>query len=241
MPGPGKPASYYTFNPRSPPTYFVASLLCEPPFNRKVIDTASIMAATIPNTAEHHILQHPTNPVHNTRYTTSSDKQWARRYKPIANIVPRTSVVDGVTYADFEAACLPLYDDDTVRMNEFAVEPNPREWRFEVEADCENWFNSEISNVVLAAWMRYPALLQTSHNKPLTEETISENVDSTYSTKIGNQRVSLVIGEMKRNLIAPQDWQAGDISTKGVQKKLSQELRGCVRHAQSQVCNSAKM
>ncbi|KAK3933729.1 hypothetical protein QBC46DRAFT_401384 [Diplogelasinospora grovesii] len=184
------------------------------------------MAASAPNTAEYHILQHPTNSVHNTRYTTGSDKEWARRYKPVTKLIPRTYVADGITYADFEEAFLPLYDDDVLRMNEPAVAPNSRGWRLEVEADCENWFNSEISNVVLAAWTRCPSVLQTSHNKPLTDENISENIDSTYSTKIGNRRVPLAIGEMKRNLITPQDWQTGDISSKGAQKKLSQELRG---------------
>jgi hypothetical protein len=164
-------------------------------------------------------------------YTTGSDKEWARRYKPISNLVPHTRIIDGITYAEFDQGFLPLYDDDLVRMNEPAVAPNTRRWRFEMEADCENWFNSEISNVVLAAWFNYPSVLQTSHNKPLTEENISENVDVTYSTRIGNQRVPLAIGEMERGLIDPRVWQAGDISSKGSQKRLSQELRGCVLYS----------
>lgn len=186
------------------------------------------MATPASNTAEYHILQHPTNPVVNTRYTTGSDKEWARQYKPITKLIPCTYLADGITYANFEEALLPLYDDDSLRMSELTVASNSRGWRLEVEADCENWFNSEISNIVLAAWTRYPSVLQTSHNKPLSDENINENVDSTYSTKVGNRRVPLVIGEMKRNLITPQDWQTGDISSKGSQKKLSQELRGYV-------------
>ncbi|KAK3317509.1 hypothetical protein B0T19DRAFT_405201 [Cercophora scortea] len=186
------------------------------------------MATPTPNTTEYHILQHPTNPTRNTKYTTSSDKEWARRFKPITKIIPRTNVVDGITYADFEPAFLPLFDDDRVRMGEPAVAPNPRQWRLESEADCENWFNSEISNVVLAAWTAYPDILQTSHTKPLTKENISQNIDSTYSTKVrgGGIRVPLVIGEMKRNLINPDDWQEGDITRSVAQTRLSQELRG---------------
>jgi hypothetical protein len=131
------------------------------------------MTAPAPNTAEYHILQRPTNSVHNTRYTTGSDKEWARRYKPITKLIPHTYVANGITYADFEEALLPLYDDDHFRMNEPTAASNPRGWRLEVEADCENWFNSEISNIVLAAWTRYPSVLQTSHNKPLSDENIA--------------------------------------------------------------------
>ncbi|KAL1861753.1 hypothetical protein VTK73DRAFT_6929 [Phialemonium thermophilum] len=184
------------------------------------------MAAPALGTAEYHILRHPDNYVHNTHFTTGSDKPWARHFKPIKNIIPRSFVVDGISQANFDNGFIPLYDDDFVRMNEPAVAPNARDWRLEVEADCENWLNSEISNVVLAAWTKYPNVLQTSHTRPLTEENISENVDSTYSVTIGDQRVPLAIGEMKRNLISAKEWQGGDISTRGPQKKLSQELRG---------------
>jgi hypothetical protein len=183
------------------------------------------------NNTEYWILQHPTNGVYNTEYTTASDKEWARRYKPIVNLVTHSIVgPDGVSYADFDNSFLPLYDDDRLRMNEPCFPPNERRWRFEVEADCENGFNSEISNVVLAAWARNPPVLQASHCKPLTETNISENVDVTYSVEIGGRRRPLIIGEMKRNLIHAASWQAGDISRKGSQKKLSQELRGSVNH-----------
>ena len=185
------------------------------------------MATPAPGTAEYQILQHPTNPTYNPKYLTNSDKQWARQYQPISNLIPRTRLVDDISYAEFDEGFLPLYRDDYARMNEPAVAPNPKHWRFEVEADCENWFNSEVSNVVLAAWFNYPSVLQTSHGKPLTDEYISECVDSTYSTRIGGHRVPLAIGEMKRGLINAERWQAGDISSREAQKRLSQELRGC--------------
>ena len=59
---------------------------------------------------------------------------------------------------------------------------------------------------MIAAWARYPAIVQTYHTKPLSDITISENVDSTYSVYIGNQRYPVAIGEMKRNLINEEDW-----------------------------------
>lgn len=134
---------------------------------------------------------------------------------------PHTSIVGGISYAEFDQSFFPLHHDDMVRMNEPAVASNLRRWRFKMEADCENWFNSEISNILLAAWSKYLIILRTSHNKLLTEENISENVDVTYSTRIGNQRVPLAIGEVKRGLNDPRAWQAGDISSKGSQRRLS--------------------
>jgi hypothetical protein len=181
------------------------------------------------NNAEHWILQHPTNAVHITGYTTASDKEWARRYKPVVNLVTRSIVAaDGLSYAQFEEAFWPLCDDDRARMNEPYLPPNLRRWRFEMEADCENWFHSEVSNVVLAAWASNPPVLQTSHCKPLGEDNIPENVDVTYSVEIGGQRRALAIGEMKRNLVHAASWQGGDLSRKSSQKRLSQELRGSV-------------
>ncbi|POR39747.1 Uncharacterized protein TPAR_00065 [Tolypocladium paradoxum] len=179
------------------------------------------------NTAEYHILQHPTNYIHETKYTSSSNKSWARQYKPIAKVVTRSYIDrEGKSHANFEEAFLPLYDDDMVRMQESCVGPNTRLWRFAVEADCENWFHTEISNVVLAAWARYPAIWQTSHSKPFTETSVSENVDVAYSVKIGGIRYTIAIGEIKRNLIDLEDWQSGSISSTGTQMRLSKELRG---------------
>lgn len=79
------------------------------------------------STAESQILQHPTNPVHQTGYTTGTGKEWARRFKPISggNLVRHTFVAeDGLSYANFDAF-LPLHDDDALRMAEptFPVKP----------------------------------------------------------------------------------------------------------------------
>ena len=83
---------------------------------------------------------------------------------------------------------------------------------------------------MLAAWARYPAVLQTSQAKPLSStENIPESVDTTYSTKINGRRVPLVIGEFKRNLIIKRQWQAGNLTGREGQQKLSRELRGYER------------
>ncbi|KAL2174067.1 uncharacterized protein P884DRAFT_159421, partial [Thermothelomyces heterothallicus CBS 202.75] len=108
--------------------------------------------------------------------------------------------------------------------SEPARPPNERYWRLETESDVEHWWHTEISDIVMAAWARYPAIVQTCHTKPLSEITISENVDSTYGVYIGNQRYPVVIGEMKRNLINEEDWQAN--SLRDTQQKLARELRG---------------
>ncbi|RSL61279.1 hypothetical protein CEP54_006328 [Fusarium duplospermum] len=160
------------------------------------------------STAEHHILQHPTNPVTETKYTTASDKEWARGYVPISNIIVHSFVADdGLTYANFDGAFMPLEADDTLRMSELAVPTNNRHWRFESEADRENYFNTEVADVTLAAWKRFPSVIQTSHCKPLSRPDISEKIDSIFSAKFSGERAPLVIDQIS-------------------QVKLSRELRG---------------
>ncbi|KAJ4325303.1 hypothetical protein N0V84_003524 [Fusarium piperis] len=178
-------------------------------------------------TAEHQILQHPTNPVVETKCTSASDKEWARGYVPISNIIVRSFVSDdGLTHANFDSAFMPLEADDALRMSELAVPTNNRHWRLDLEADCENWFNTEVANVTLAAWKSYPTVIQASHCKPLSSRNISEIIDSIFSAKFSGERAPLVIGEMKRNLISAAAWQSGKILDQKSQVKLSQELRG---------------
>lgn len=97
---------------------------------------------------------------------------------------------------------------------------------FESEADCELWFHSEISNVVLTS--QFPVVTQSSHIKPPRVDNISEEIDAVYSVKFNQVRTVLAKGEMKRNLIQAHFWQYGNISLNRVQKRLLQELRGCV-------------
>ncbi|KXX77148.1 hypothetical protein MMYC01_207562 [Madurella mycetomatis] len=171
--------------------------------------------------------QHPTNVVQNTGYVTQSDKSWTRNYHPIRNVLVHTLIgEDGLTYANFERAFLPWDADDSLRTTVHAVSPNHRTWRFESEADCELWFHSEISNIVLPAWNQFPVVTQTSHTKPPRVDNISEEVDAVYSVRFGGGRTVLAIGEMKRNLVDARLWQRGNIYSNAGQKKLSQELRG---------------
>jgi hypothetical protein len=63
----------------------------------------------------------------------------------------------------FEDGFLTLYEDDDLRIQEMAYPPKYRQWRLAYEEDGINWFHSGVSNIVLAAWARYPAILQASH------------------------------------------------------------------------------
>jgi hypothetical protein len=115
-----------------------------------------------------------------------------------------------------------------LRLNEPVYPPNYRRWRLQSEEDGITWFHTEISNIVLAAWARYPELLQVSHEKPLSE-TVSESqvVDIAYSIRReGGQRVQVAIGEFKRGLIDRDSWQGGKLLK--AQIGFSQELRGSV-------------
>jgi len=175
--------------------------------------------------------QHLTNEVQTTGQATQSDKAWTRNYHPIRNLYVHTQVNhrdDGLVYANFERALLPWDADDTMRTAEPAIPANHRIWRLESEADCELWFHSEVSNIVLAAWSQFPVVTQSSHIKPpRDDQRISEEVDAVYSIKTRTvSRAVLAIGEMKRNRVDPDRWQSGDISSLPGQVKLSQELRG---------------
>ncbi|KAK3363937.1 hypothetical protein B0T25DRAFT_470175 [Lasiosphaeria hispida] len=172
--------------------------------------------------------EHPTNPVHNPRYVTQSNKPWARHYPTISHLIVHTTIdQNSYTTANFDQAFLPPDSDDTVlRTVVKAMWPNDRAWRLESEADCELWFHTEISNIVLAAWNRFPQVTQCSHIKPPREDSIAEEVDTMYCVKDGGTKTVIAIGEMKRNLINSQLWQKGDISSSSGQEKLSKELRG---------------
>ncbi|AEO59667.1 hypothetical protein MYCTH_2308128 [Thermothelomyces thermophilus ATCC 42464] len=172
------------------------------------------------------ILQNSTNEIDNPKYITRSDKEWAHEYAGIENILLHTTPGYGgnTVHATFDSAFLPLDDDEERRMTEPANPPNERSWRLETEADVEHWWHTEVSDVVLAAWARYPGIVQTCHTKPLSDVNIPENVDATYAIYIGNQRKPVVIGEMKRNLINRREWEAGNVTSS--QQKLARELRG---------------
>lgn len=182
-------------------------------------------------TAGYYILRHSSNRRESSDYRTVLNKEWARRNKPIANLVVHTGVgPDGVVYANFDEGFLPLYHDDTLRMSEPCEDANVRQWRFETEADCENWFHAEVSNIVMAAWTAYPTVMQLSQSKPPTAGPIPETADIVYSTKIGNTKHILAVGEIKKSVIDRGAWQSGQLPAGGEQQRLSQELRQYVHH-----------
>lgn len=191
--------------------------------------------------------QHSSNPCRDTYLCSGSYKPWARSFPPITQLIVHTRVQGGgggvgdqaggnaITQANFETAFLPEYDDDSLRLQEQGNAPNERSYRLNSEEDGVTWFHTEISNVVLAAFKRYPHILQTSHEKPISESSRDDHtVDVAYSVYTGSDsssssssmpRKHLVIGEFKRGLIAPGQWREGRLRSE-TQKNLSQELRG---------------
>jgi hypothetical protein len=187
------------------------------------------MAATTRSVGEL-ILEYSTNMADNPRYMSYTNKAWAQAYASMRRpslTIHSTVCQDGTVAVNFNSAFLPLYDDEEARrMSEPATSPNPRFWRLETEADAEHWWHAEVSDIVLAAWARYPRIVETCHTQPLRETSISESVDTTYGVYVNKQRSPVAIGEMKRNLIDQKLWQAGD--PKLTQEKLARELRGYV-------------
>ncbi|KAH8656430.1 hypothetical protein BGZ61DRAFT_434371 [Ilyonectria robusta] len=170
--------------------------------------------------------QYPTNPVKNTLKHSDSNKSWAKSYPPISRLRVHTSIQGpGSVIANFNDAFLGEYNDETLRLNETAHPPNYRRWRLDSEEDGIQWFHTEISNVVLSAFASHPSLLQTSHEKALSETRTEQTVDISYSVSHGKERMPVAIGEFKRGLIKPEQWQNGKL-IHSQQIILSQELRG---------------
>ncbi len=94
----------------------------------------------------------PTNPVVNSNNVTNSNKPWANSYHPLWNLIVHTYLgADNLVHANWESVFCPLGDDDSYRLASPAERPSPRLWSFNTEADCELWFHTEVSNVVLSA------------------------------------------------------------------------------------------
>lgn len=179
-------------------------------------------------TVEDLISTHSTNPVRATGLTSGTDKTWAKHYPFITKFFVYTAVdvYSGDVQADFNQALLPQYDDDLLRIREPAFPPTYRAWTLSYEEDVVNWHHTEVPNIVLGAFARYPSVLQSSHERPLGDQHIPETVDVAYSIRRGGTKAHITIGEMKWNLIRPRDWQAGNPQG-AAQIRLSQELRGC--------------
>ncbi|KAK3938580.1 hypothetical protein QBC46DRAFT_365378 [Diplogelasinospora grovesii] len=154
------------------------------------------------------------------RYYTDSRKKWQDKYPAITKFHIQTQVQNnGCVTANFNPF-LPLQEDDELRLSELAYPPNCRSWRLASEADAGNWFHHEVSNVVIAAWAKYPNVLQTAEAPALTETKVDETVDILYSTYHANNtlRLQVAAGEWKRNTINARE--------SASQQRLSQELKG---------------
>lgn len=176
------------------------------------------------------LTQHPTNSItYIPNKGAQTNKSWALNYHPISNLIIHTTVSPGgVVEATYEPAFLPLKDDDSLRLSESALPPNKREWHIFSAADRQLWFHTEISNIVLAAWSRYPAVVQTSHPKPQGFNNPADEVPIAYSMQRGSIRAILAVGEIKRNVIDREVWKSGHLDAEVTQERLSQELRGYV-------------
>jgi hypothetical protein len=171
--------------------------------------------------------QRSTNHVKTTGYKTGTGKAWTKQYPPIERVTMHSRAVPedrSSIIADLESPFLPDYDDDPVRWAQPAFPPNRRSWRLETEEDCSDWFKAEVSNVVLAAWTDYPAILQVSHAKAFSDSPSRETVDVSYTFAHRSRKVPVVIGEWKRNLIQPQEWIESRLGN--AQQRLAKELRG---------------
>lgn len=171
------------------------------------------------------IYDHPSNFIANPNITSYTGKTWVKSYAPIRRYRLDTAIDEtGMTHADFDAAFLPLMNDEEKRMSDVGHPPNSRHWRFETEADIEHWWHTEVSDVVLAAWHRYPTIVPTDHTNTPGDVNVPQSVDSTYAMYIQGERAPVIIGEMKRNLIQANEWIRGDPGEP--QRVLSRELRG---------------
>lgn len=165
------------------------------------------------------IYDHPSNFIANPNITSYTGKTWVKSYAPIRRYRLHTAIDEtGMTHADFDSAFLPLMNDEEKRMSEAGHPPNSRHWRF------EHWWHTEVSDVVLAAWHRYPTTVPTDHTNPPGDVNVPQSVESTYAMYIQGGRAPVIIGEMKRNLIQANEWIRGDPGEP--QRVLSRELRG---------------
>lgn len=93
---------------------------------------------------------------------------------------------------------LPLYADDDARMQAPATSPNNRKRSPAIEADCELWFHTEISNVIMPAWaVGRPMMTQPSHIKPPHNSRTTQAVDLVYTMKYRGTSIVIAIGELK--------------------------------------------
>jgi hypothetical protein len=120
---------------------------------------------------------------------SASRKPWAKKYHSIKSLNVYSGTTGEETVAKFEGPLLGAFADDQIRMNEQAFPSNKRYWKINSEADAKQWFLSEISAIVLAAFAKHPAILESYEAKPLTHQRVAETVDILYSIQVGSTRV----------------------------------------------------
>lgn len=177
------------------------------------------------------LLEHSTNPVKFTGLQSGSNKIWAKDFPTKLTITVHTRIGQGAEASaistTFDSPFFPQLEDDALRMQEPACRPTYRRYQLSSEGDMSLWFDTEVSNIVLAAFARYPSVLQASFERPLGDQHVAQSIDTAYSIEYKRRKFHIAVGDFKRNLIDPKQWQNGDLKRRA-QQNLAQELRGYV-------------
>jgi hypothetical protein len=188
---------------------------------------------TSPDPARNSILSHSANPVHDSARKEESREAWFQRFPPIARLVVRTrNVSRGRIAGGFDEAFLPNYGGERYYGEPAGPATESREWHLKTEADCEAYFLTEISSVVVAALAKSVFEIR-KQGRHLTDDLIpsdANNIAYKCCVRKGLKRLPMpvpaVMGVSKLREINRLLWQSGDISSSESQMNLSRELRG---------------
>ncbi|KAH9225577.1 hypothetical protein K456DRAFT_1766891 [Colletotrichum gloeosporioides 23] len=128
-------------------------------------------------------------------------------------------------------ALLDPFEDDYLRLESETRKPNARAaWVLEVEQDGADYFNQEISAVVLSKLIEHPRIFSQSQMGPPRGRS-GKFIDVVYywkdtSDPNGNLKHVGFIGDFKRNVLKPNLWSDRKTAGDPNQVALSRELRG---------------
>lgn len=180
------------------------------------------------------IFSHPKNSVESTDYQSASDKAWAINYLPLTKFTLHSSMPDVHVMDTINSTFGRLLGDDLVRAGQGSANPTQQTWVLDSTEDAVDFFRAEISDPVLNAFKKFPEMVSTYRQGPLSTDEDDDTVDVYYSMVVGDERVPVLIGKFQDCLIMPEQWERGRLT--GSQKNLSQELRGYVAHLPIRIC-----
>ncbi|KAH8659637.1 hypothetical protein BGZ61DRAFT_403732 [Ilyonectria robusta] len=170
------------------------------------------------------IFSHPKNSVQSTNHQSAGDKAWANNYLPITKFTLHSSTPDVHVMDTINSTFGRLLGDDIVRAGQGSANPTHRRWLLNSTEDAVNFFSAEVSDPVLNGFNKYPEIVSTYRQGPLSTDEDDDTVDVHYSMLVGDERVPVLIGKFQDCLIMPEQWERGRLT--GSQKSLSRELRG---------------